>query len=161
MEQLAAHLRGFIVATDEYRRAMAASAGIGVTEAAALGEVLHNGSLSPSGLIKRLGIASASVTALVDRLETANLIQRSPNPADRRGILLTLTPHGRGLIEAMYALFTDDIRAAIEDAEPEHVREFTVALERMQATLRTRAANRDALGEALRQQYTPTGSPDS
>ena len=155
MEQLAVHLRSLVVATDEYRRAMASAAGIGLTEAAALGEILHEGPLTPSALVKRLGIASASVTALVDRLDAAGLVRRRPHPVDRRSVVLSLTPDGQALAEAMFALFSADIYLAVRDARPEHVREFSGAIERMQEALRSRAADREALAAALRRRSAP------
>ncbi len=39
----------------------------------------------------------SNVTGIVDRLERANLAQRTPDPHDRRVIQITLTPEGRRL----------------------------------------------------------------
>src|SRR4051794_21545764 len=100
MKRLAEQLRSVIVATDEYRRAMASAFGVGVHEAAVLGELLHEGPLPPSALVKRLGIASASVTALLDRLEAAGYTRRERHPTDRRSVLVVLTPGGRAAINA-------------------------------------------------------------
>jgi DNA-binding MarR family transcriptional regulator len=38
------------------------------------------------------------VTRLADRLEEAGFVTRRPNPADRRGVLLSATAAGRKLI---------------------------------------------------------------
>jgi DNA-binding MarR family transcriptional regulator len=39
----------------------------------------------------------SNITGLVDRLERLGLVERQPNPADRRSRLLALTPAGRRL----------------------------------------------------------------
>jgi DNA-binding MarR family transcriptional regulator len=39
----------------------------------------------------------SNITGLVDRLERLGLVERRPNPADRRSRLLALTPAGRRL----------------------------------------------------------------
>ena len=39
------------------------------------------------------------MTARLDRLEKSGLIERLPNPADRRGTLVQLSDKGRDLIE--------------------------------------------------------------
>ena len=150
MERMAVRLRELIVASDEYRRAMAASIGISTAEAAALGEIRHRGPLSPSMLVRRLGIASASVTALLDRLEAAGLVARGPNPADRRSVLVSLTGRGRAAIDAMFAVFTADIDAAIHQAQPDHVAEFSTTLDRIAEALRARATDPRALAEVIR-----------
>ena len=65
---------------------------IGLSEVAALEHLQVAGALSPGDLGKRLSMPSASVTALLDRLEGKHMIERRANPADRRGILVALTP---------------------------------------------------------------------
>lgn len=160
MERLAEQLRSVIVATDEYRRAMASAFGVGVHEAAVLGELLHEGPLPPSALVKRLGIASASVTALLDRLEAAGFSRRERHPTDRRSVLVVLTPGGRAAIEASFALFTADVYQAVANSEPEHIREFTVVLAKVAQALRERAAHPGALGEALTEQVRSAGKGD-
>jgi DNA-binding MarR family transcriptional regulator len=41
-----------------------------------------------------LGFSTAGTTKVADRLAEAGMIERSPSAADRRVILVTLTPHG-------------------------------------------------------------------
>lgn len=149
MERLAEQLRVVIVATDAYRRAMASAIGVGVHEAAALGELLHQGPLPPTALVKRLGIASASVTALLDRLELAGFCRRERNPADRRSVLVVLTPGGRAAVEAMFSVFKDDVYTAVEESEPAHIREFAHALARIAQALQDRASQPASIADAL------------
>lgn len=160
MERLAEQLRAVIVATDEYRRAMASALGIGVHEAAVLGELLHEGSLPPSALVKRLGIASASVTALLDRLETAGYTRRERHPTDRRSVLVVLTPSGGAAIEASFSLFRDDVFQSVERSEPAHIREFTRVLAKIAQALRDRAARPASIGEALTERVRSAAEED-
>jgi DNA-binding MarR family transcriptional regulator len=44
-------------------------------------------------------LTTSGTTKRLDRLETAGLITREPDPGDRRGVLITLTPRGRSLID--------------------------------------------------------------
>src|SRR6476469_2514167 len=46
-------------------------------------------------LAATMGIVPRSATGLVDALETAGLVERSVDPANRRAILVTLTDRGR------------------------------------------------------------------
>src|SRR6187200_2111985 len=54
--------------------------------------------LRPSDFTGSLMLTSSGTTKRLDRLERAGLIERSPDPDDRRGTLITLTPAGRELI---------------------------------------------------------------
>ena len=49
------------------------------------------------GLLNR----ASDTTRLLDRLEKAGLVERLPNPADRRGVLVRATPAGRNRFEAV------------------------------------------------------------
>lgn len=51
--------------------------------------------VTPAMLADYLGITSAAVTKLLDRLQAGDHLHRSPHPADRRAIVLTVTPHTR------------------------------------------------------------------
>jgi DNA-binding MarR family transcriptional regulator len=47
-------------------------------------------------------LTSSGTTKRLDRLEHAGLIKRRPDPDDRRGVLIELTPAGRKVIDAAY-----------------------------------------------------------
>ena len=64
---------------------------LGLAEVAALEQLQAGGPMTPGTLGKRLSMPSASVTALVDRLEYKRMIVRKANPSDRRGYLIQLT----------------------------------------------------------------------
>lgn len=50
--------------------------------------------LSPSHLSERLHLSSGAMTNRLDRLETQGLIERLPDPSDRRGVIVQLTDKG-------------------------------------------------------------------
>ena len=58
--------------------------------------------LSPRELADASMLTSSGTTKRLDRLEGAGLITRKPDPDDRRGVLIELTPAGRKLIDAAY-----------------------------------------------------------
>lgn len=65
-----------------------------------------------SRLAEALGIAPRSATEVADALETAGLVERTPDPADRRAVLLVLTPEARHTVQRVRARR----RAAAEEA---------------------------------------------
>jgi len=56
-------------------------------------------SLSPKELTRSLMLTSGGMTGRLDRLEKRGLVARSPDPADRRGLTITLTDAGRDLVD--------------------------------------------------------------
>jgi DNA-binding MarR family transcriptional regulator len=55
--------------------------------------------LSPTRLYEAAMISSGGMTNRLDRLERAGLIERRPDPNDRRGKLIALTAAGRRVID--------------------------------------------------------------
>jgi DNA-binding MarR family transcriptional regulator len=50
------------------------------------------GGVSISELSRRMGLAHSTVSGIVDRLERRRLVSRTPQPQDRRFVLIELTP---------------------------------------------------------------------
>jgi DNA-binding MarR family transcriptional regulator len=50
--------------------------------------------LSPGALLPLTLVSSGTMTNRIDRLEARGLVTRRPDPADRRGVLVTLTAEG-------------------------------------------------------------------
>jgi DNA-binding MarR family transcriptional regulator len=55
--------------------------------------------LNPRDLLKTMMVTSATVTHRIDKLEKRGLIQRKPDPTDRRGVLVQLTREGKRLLD--------------------------------------------------------------
>ena len=56
--------------------------------------------LSPGRLLQDTMVTSGTMTNRIDRLEAAGLVRRGPDPQDKRGVLVSLTPEGRERVDA-------------------------------------------------------------
>lgn len=68
-------------------------------EALVLLRFSRSGTLPLKVIGSRLMVHPTSVTNTVERLTAAGLVERRPNPADGRGILASITPAGRDVVE--------------------------------------------------------------
>lgn len=55
--------------------------------------------LSPGRLLRETMVTSGTMTNRVDRLTNRGLVQRKPDPGDRRGVLVGLTRQGRETVD--------------------------------------------------------------
>lgn len=63
--------------------------------------------LSPGRLIKETLVTSGTMTNRVDRLVARGLVERLPDPHDRRGVLVRLTDEGRAKVDGALASLLD------------------------------------------------------
>lgn len=85
---------------------------------------------SAGQLAKACGITPGSMTAAIDRLEALELVERSPDPTDRRGVLVSLTAKGVEIAERLrvsYAEVEAEILSPLNAAER---KELTMLLRR-------------------------------
>jgi DNA-binding MarR family transcriptional regulator len=155
VRDVAEHLRALIVATDDYRRTMATGVGVSTTEAAVLGQLLHEGARTPTLIAERTGLTAGSATSLIDRLVSAGLVERRPHPDDRRRVLVDLTAPGRSAIETVFSLFTADLDDAVRRVgaplarDPELRQTLIDLLREMAASLGERADDEQGVRAAL------------
>jgi DNA-binding MarR family transcriptional regulator len=75
--------------------------------------------LTPGRLIRETLVTSGTMTNRVDRLAARGLVQRSPDPADRRGVLVGLTAAGRRTVDAAFEELLRRERALLESLSEE------------------------------------------
>ncbi|TDC55969.1 MarR family transcriptional regulator [Actinomadura sp. KC345] len=59
--------------------------------------------LSPGRLLRATLVTSGTMTNRIDRLAAAGLVERHPDPQDKRGVLVRLTGAGRTRVDAAFA----------------------------------------------------------
>lgn len=75
--------------------------------------------LSLGQLAEQLSCVKSNVTQLIDRLEADNLVQRVPDPEDRRSIRAELTAQGRAHYEAGLLVIQTFGRQLLSEFDPE------------------------------------------
>ena len=81
-------IRDYGVQLTMFRNDMAEWVGLNATVMECLRLLFLKGVSTPSELARHTGLTSGATTAMLDRLEKAGLIERRPNPDDRRGTLI-------------------------------------------------------------------------
>ena len=99
VSRLARHL-------DRARTAAFASHGLQAWEFDVLSALRRQGppyQLSPGALLRATLVTSGTMTNRIRNLADAGLVRRSPDPLDKRGVLVTLTARGRAAVDAALA----------------------------------------------------------
>ena len=103
--------------------------------------------MSATELARWVLLSSGGMTNRLDRMEEAGLVRRRPDPSDRRGVLVELTPHGRKVIdaaiEAHLALYQELVSSSLTKPEQrtfvDLMRKQTLAFEEAEVGRATQA----------------------
>jgi DNA-binding MarR family transcriptional regulator len=111
---------------------------------------LADGPKSAGELSEGTGLSSAATTALIDRLERKGDVRRIADPADRRRVLVEMTPAGRERVGRFYGPLVAEGAALFEGISPDelermiewlvHARELT---DRHRGRIETERRTRD------------------
>lgn len=136
VHQSTALLREILTVSDEYEVVVAKELAVNHTDLVAMQHLISAGHLTPSEIARRLGITTAAVTVVVDRLAKAGHVRREPNPHDRRGVLVVpdegSTAKARGLLAPMI-MDIDAVAHEFDEGEREVITRY---LERVVASYR-------------------------
>jgi DNA-binding MarR family transcriptional regulator len=109
--------------------------GVSAAGGLVLGILRDHGTMSPSELGERLIVTRATVTGLLDSLERRGFVSRSANPADRRSLLVEVTPTGLAVVQELRTIVHRNERdwmSVLSDAE---LRTYLDLLHRIQDRL--------------------------
>ena len=94
--------------------------------------------LSPGHLVQQTLVTSGTMTNRVDRLERSGFVERRPDPNDRRGVLVHLTPRGRDVVDAAMADLIEHEKALLSELSSTDQVTLASLLRRMLAPLESR-----------------------
>jgi len=83
------------------------------TQRLALFELVDQGPVRLNDLAARMGASAPTASRAVDALDELGLVDRKPDPADRRALQLDLTPEGRRSVEERKARVLEAVRPAV------------------------------------------------
>lgn len=78
--------------------------------------------LSPGRLLRATLVTSGTMTNRIDRLESAGLVKRHPDPQDKRGVLVRLTGAGRARVDEAFTDLIDRERHLLASLSPDQRR---------------------------------------
>ncbi len=94
-----------------------------------------NEGINQGGLAEILEVEPITLGRMVDRLQDAGLVERRPDPADRRAWRLFLTDKAHELLRQLRPLADEMLEAALDGVEAEQRDSLAETMRRMRANL--------------------------
>lgn len=92
--------------------------------------------LSPGQLLRETMVTSGTMTNRIDRLTERELVDRSPDPNDRRGVLVGLTAAGKRAVDGAFETLLDRERDLLGELSTAERRDLADLLKRLMSPLR-------------------------
>ena len=108
--------------------------GLSINDEKALDVLNQLGPLTAGAIAEHTGLATPSVTALIDRLEKKEFVRRVRDPEDRRRVIVTLNPQRFAELYALFGSFIhsiDDLLAPYSDEELLIIHDFLKRMTQM------------------------------
>jgi MarR family transcriptional regulator for hemolysin len=117
---------------------------LGITRAqwAVMARLEHSEGLKQSELAEMLDLQPITLTRLVDRLCASGLIERRPDPGDRRVKRLYLTAQARPLMDRLAELGNDLMGSVLEGFDAKAIERMIAELSGVKENLKTAIASR-------------------
>ncbi|GGS34626.1 MarR family transcriptional regulator [Actinokineospora fastidiosa] len=107
-----------------FHEAVGTHLGVTAVDQRAYAIVAGEGRMSAGDLAKRLALTPGAVTGIADRLERAGILTRTPDPADRRRVLLTANPGAYGDLLAGLGAAMSALTATYTPAEQQTIADW-------------------------------------
>lgn len=92
-------IRRIFRATELYGRELARAAGLTAVQIRVLQIVEENGHATSKEISRRMGVAQATMTSLIDRLAAKGMVERRRSEADRRQTNIFITEAGQAAVK--------------------------------------------------------------
>ena len=122
------------VMSREYLAPAYAEIGLKIGEFDVLATLVRSGppyKLTPTELYRTTMMSSGGMTARVDKLEKAGLVERCPHPDDRRALTVCITPKGLKLIKDIIPSYVEVQRQAVEGLSAQEQTQLSELLEKL------------------------------
>lgn len=91
--------------------------------------------LTPTALYEATMVSSGGMTNRLDRLERAGLVERRPNPNDRRGTIVALSDRGLELIDRAVEAHLENEHRVLSGLNAEEKQQLNTLLAKLLATV--------------------------
>lgn len=92
--------------------------------------------LSPGQLLRETLVTSGTMTNRIDRLSERGLVERAPDPHDRRGVLVALTNAGKAAVDGAFESLIESERTLLADLNESEAARLTALLKTLMRNLR-------------------------
>jgi DNA-binding MarR family transcriptional regulator/GNAT superfamily N-acetyltransferase len=128
-------LRRIVRSIDLHSKKLVQSHHLTIPQVVLLREIQRRGRLSLGDLARSASLSNATVTGIIDRLETKKLVKRIRSETDRRQVFVEIMPDGVKMLATMPPLLQEDFVQKLKGLEKWEQTRILSSLERVAALM--------------------------
>lgn len=118
-------LAGWTVLVVQFNSLVAARMGVTDSDLQCLFVLAGGGPSTAGALAGRVNLTTGSVSRMIDRLAAAGHVTRTPDPHDRRRVIIAANPASLDRVEQLYAPLNDRLRADLDGFDADQLARLT------------------------------------
>lgn len=145
-------IRRVVHVVDSHSKRVERTVGLTLPQLVVLAAIRLLGEVTTGRLSKAVSLSQATVTTVLDKLETKEMVERYRNTVDRRVVHARLSAYGREVLAAAPPLFAEPFAARFARLPEARRRELVDALEELAAMMDAPdapLAGADAIGSGV------------
>ncbi|MBO6827284.1 MAG: MarR family transcriptional regulator [Sneathiella sp.] len=117
LEETLVAMRQIMRATDMDGRKLARETGLSASQLMALQALKSDVDMTAGSIAKEVNLSQATISTLLDRLESRGLVQRERGQSDKRKVFVILTDEGKALVSEAPTALQDQFTRKFEELE--------------------------------------------
>jgi DNA-binding MarR family transcriptional regulator len=97
--------------------------------------LIHHGPMHTADIVRELNVAAPTASGIIGRLEKAGYVKRSPDPVDRRAVIVELTPQGTAMAETLRTTVARRWQSLLEKIPREDAEKYVEILRKIKEAL--------------------------
>ncbi len=124
-QALAYEMQQMQASVEDFDAAAAQALGVNRTDLRCIELLVAQATTTPGALGRGLGLSTGSVTAMLDRLQLLGYLVRTPDPADRRKMVVQVTDLARESAAALYGPLASEGAALLDPLDDKQLVQIT------------------------------------
>lgn len=117
-DAIVAALPAWQVLVVQHNELVARRMGVSASDLQCLFVLSRHGPSTPGRIAGEIGLTTGSASRMVERLLVAGLVERTPDPHDRRRVVVTARHEALGRVAELYGPLNARLRALLSDLSP-------------------------------------------
>ncbi|MEJ2244934.1 MAG: GNAT family N-acetyltransferase [Acidobacteriota bacterium] len=131
LDHVLVSLRRIVRSIDLYSKKLVQSHRLTIPQVVLLREIQRHERLALGELARLASLSNATVTGIIDRLESRELVRRVRSASDRRQVFVEILPNGANVLQTMFPLLQENFVRKLQELEKWEQAQILSSLERI------------------------------